>query len=396
MYSNFRGEIVTTKSSYLCNGLPYRAHFLGYDHQNFTAVDDEFGPVVLSIKHYNDKEGEMKGNHVRVILRTTSGTLHRLLPYNDVRETPSPVQLARFLCPDLSVDKFEPIMSPRASDLIVNYDEHVVVNNYKFGLIYQRFGQVTEEALFGNRQHSAAMDKFLDMLGQRIDLSQHRGYKGGLDTVHGQTGQHSVYQVFHKREIMFHVSTLLPFSESDKQQLQRKRHIGNDIVSIVFQEANTPFSPDMVASHFLHAFIVVQPEPALHSEDTLYRVSVTARSDVPYFGPGLPSPPVFRRGPQFREWLLNKLINAETACYKAEKFSKLEQRTRASLLGNMVEELTKKTNEFFGISNENLFRIGTMIGILLLVAIAAWATFRLHKISSYKVGFVSTFNGFIG
>ena len=73
----------------------YRAHFLGYDHQNFTAVDEEFGPVVLSVKHYNDKEGEMKGNHVRVILRTTSGTTHRLLPYNDVKDTPSPIQLAR-------------------------------------------------------------------------------------------------------------------------------------------------------------------------------------------------------------------------------------------------------------------------------------------------------------
>ena len=67
-----------------------------------------------------------------------------------------------------------------------NYDEHVVVNNYKFGLIYQRYGQVTEESLFGNRSHSTAMDQFLDMLGQRIDLSQHNGYKGGLDTVHGQ------------------------------------------------------------------------------------------------------------------------------------------------------------------------------------------------------------------
>ena len=48
-------------------------------------------------------------------------------------------------------------------------------------------------------------------------------------------------QVFHKREVMFHVSTLLPYSESDKQQLQRKRHIGNDIVAVVFQEDNTPF-----------------------------------------------------------------------------------------------------------------------------------------------------------
>ena len=74
----------------------YRAHFLGYDHQNFTAVDEEFGPVVLSVKHYTDKEGEVKGNHVRVILRTTSGTIHRLLPYNGVKDTPSPIQLARY------------------------------------------------------------------------------------------------------------------------------------------------------------------------------------------------------------------------------------------------------------------------------------------------------------
>lgn len=34
--------------------------------------------------------------------------------------------------------------------------------------------------------------------------------------------------------------------------------IGNDIVAIVFQESNTPFTPDMIASHFLHAYIVVQ------------------------------------------------------------------------------------------------------------------------------------------
>ena len=219
------------------------------------------------------------------------------------------------------------------------------MNNFKFGVIYQRVGQTSEEALFGNRGHSVAMDRFLDMLGTRVTLAQHTGYRGGLDTQFGQTGQHSVYTEHMGKEIMYHVATLLPFSETDSQQLQRKRHIGNDIVSIVFQEGNTPFSPDMVTSHFLHSYIVVQPEHSDNSE-TLYRVSVTARGDVPYFGPSLPSPPVFRRGPQFREWLLNKLINAETACYKAEKFSKLEQRTRSSLLSNLVEELTSKTSEF--------------------------------------------------
>jgi len=331
----------------------YRAHFVGYDHQNFTAVDDEYGPVVLSVKHYNDKEGDMKGNHVRVILRTTSGTVHRLLPYSDVRETPSPVQLSKFLCPDLTIDKYEPILSPRASQMVVNYDEHVVVNNYKFGCIYQRFGQVTEEQLFGNRAHSDAMDEFLDMLGLRIDLSKHKGYKGGLDTVHGQTGNYSVYQVFHNREIMFHVSTLLPFSDSDKQQLQRKRHIGNDIVAVVFQESNTPFSPEIIASHFLHAYIVVQPiNPC--SGNTSYRVSVTARSDVPYFGPSLPNPAIFQKGSEFKEFLLTKLINAENACYKAEKFSTLERRTRSCLLSNLTEQLCQLTAEYLNSQVQNV------------------------------------------
>lgn len=86
-----------------------------------------------------------------------------------------------------------------------------------------------------------------------------RRFKGGLDTLYGQTGEESVYEVFREKEVMFHVSTLLPYTENDPQQLQRKRHIGNDIVAIVFQEGNTPFAPDMIASHFLHAYIVVQP-----------------------------------------------------------------------------------------------------------------------------------------
>lgn len=38
---------------------------------------------------------------------------------------------------------------------------------------------------------------------------------------HGQTGSESVYTVFRQREIMFHVSTKLPFTEGDVQQVPR-------------------------------------------------------------------------------------------------------------------------------------------------------------------------------
>lgn len=54
-------------------------------------------------------------------------------------------------------------------------------------------------------------------------------------------------------------------------QLQRKRHIGNDIVAIVFQEENTPFVPDMIASNFLHAYVVVQVVNP-RSDNVLYKV----------------------------------------------------------------------------------------------------------------------------
>jgi len=40
--------------------------------------------------------------------------------------------------------------------------------------------------------------------------------------------------------------------------LQRKRHIGNDIVALVYQEGHTPFISDMIRSHFLHCFIAVR------------------------------------------------------------------------------------------------------------------------------------------
>merc|ERR1719410_867263 len=321
----------------------YRAHFLQSEHFTFCGQDDTEGPVVLSVKYYSG-DGENKTNHIRLVLRLSSGSQHRLVDRESLAQ-PSPISLARLVCPQLTLSSLQPVLCPRTSELLVNYDEHVLVNNFKFGVIYQRVGQTSEEALFGNRVHSPAMDRFLDMVGRRVTLAEHSGYRGGLDTQFGQTGQHSVYTEHQGKEVMFHVATLLPFSETDTQQLQRKRHIGNDIVSVVFQEGETPFSPDMVTSHFLHAYIVVRPEPG--DPDT-YRVTVTARADVPYFGPSLPSPPLFRRGPHFREWLLKKLINAETACYKAEKFSKLEQRTRASLLSNLVEELTSKTHDFLG------------------------------------------------
>uniref|UniRef100_A0A8C4GN82 Rap-GAP domain-containing protein n=1 Tax=Dicentrarchus labrax TaxID=13489 RepID=A0A8C4GN82_DICLA len=326
----------------------YRKHFLGKEHFNYYSVDSALGHLVFSLKY--DVIGDQE--HLRLMLRNKMKTYHDVIPISCLTEFPNVVQMAKLVCEEVNVDRFFPVLYPKASRLIVTFDEHVISNNFKFGVIYQKFGQTSEEELFGNSEESPAFVEFLEFLGEKIELHNFKGFRGGLDVTHGQTGTESVYCNYRNKEVMFHVSTKLPYTEGDTQQLQRKRHIGNDIVAIVFQEENTPFVPDMIASNFLHAYVVVQVVNPC-SDNVLYRVSVTARDDVPFFGPALPNPAVFKKGPAFHEFLFTKLINAEYACYKAEKFAKLEERTRSALLETLYEELHLNSQAMMGIGGED-------------------------------------------
>ncbi|XP_072518663.1 rap1 GTPase-activating protein 2b isoform X2 [Salminus brasiliensis] len=321
----------------------YRKHFLGREHLNFYCTASNHGNLILSLRQEETKDQE----YLHIILRTPSKTIYDRISLTGLTELPSVPQSAKLLCEDIVGLRFSPVLYPRGSQLIVSYDEHEVNNTFKFGVIYQKFGQTSEEELFGNSEETPAFTEFLQVLGDCVELQNFKGFRGGLDVCHGQTGSQSVYTVFREQELMFHVSTKLPYTEGDTQQLQRKRHIGNDIVAAVFQEEATPFVPDMIASNFLHAYILVQVENP-GTENTTYKVSVTARDDVPQFGPPLPNPPVFKKGPEFREFLLTKLINAELACYRSDRFAKLEERTRAALLDNLHNELHRQTQAMLG------------------------------------------------
>ncbi|XP_027524563.1 rap1 GTPase-activating protein 1 isoform X3 [Corapipo altera] len=306
----------------------YRKHFLGKEHFNYYSLDPALGHLVFSLK-YDEQE------HLHLLLRTRARTLHDVVPISCLAEFPNVVQMAKLVCEDVNVDRFYPVLYPKASRLILAFDEHVLSNHFKFGVIYQKLGQTSEEELFGTTEESPAFAEFLDVLGQRVQLRDFKGFRGGLDVTHGQTGSESVYCHFRDKEIMFHVSTKLPYTEGDAQQ-----------------DENTPFVPDMIASNFLHAFVVVQLELG-GTQGTLYKVSVTARDDVPFFGPPLPDPAVFRKGPEFQEFLLTKLINAEYACYRAEKFAKLEERTRAALLETLHEELQARSQAMLGLGPDD-------------------------------------------
>jgi len=85
-----------------------------------------------------------------------------------------PIFSLQLLNEDVTTEKFSPVLCPKASDLILAYDEHVLTNTYKFGVVVQKEGQSTEEELFCNRE-SDPLDTFLPVLGDRIPLVGHDG-----------------------------------------------------------------------------------------------------------------------------------------------------------------------------------------------------------------------------
>ncbi|AWO96431.1 putative rap1 GTPase-activating protein 2-like isoform 2 [Scophthalmus maximus] len=321
----------------------YHEVFCSRYHHSFTAVDPSVGPLVLSVCL------EEEENKLRVILRMKECSLHGVFSLSLFPNIPSAVELTKMLCDRVTVSKFEVVSYLKAPELITTFDEHRVSQNFKFGILYQKEGQFTEEDILGNNDESEEFKEFLSILGETIQLQGFTGFRGGLDVCHGQTGSEAVFTSFRGREIMFHVATKLPFTEGDPQQLQRKRHIGNDIVALVYQEGRTPFLSDVIKSHFLHCFLVVRRiQREEETDGAAYQVSVTARGDVPPFSPVVPDPPVFTDRSHLRGFLLTKLINAEISCYKAERFSRLELRTRSSLLESLQAELSTRSQCMMG------------------------------------------------
>ena len=74
--------------------------------------------------------------------------------------------------------------------------------------------------LIENKESGSPLyEEFLLFLGEKINLLGWQRFAGGLDTKTETTGINSIFSDWNGNEIMYHVSTLLPFSPSDPQQV---------------------------------------------------------------------------------------------------------------------------------------------------------------------------------
>ncbi|XP_073776422.1 signal-induced proliferation-associated 1-like protein 2 isoform X3 [Danio rerio] len=334
----------------------YHKYFYGREHQNYFGVDENLGPVAISVRREKLDDGKDKETaqyNYRITFRTSQLTTLRGAILEDAVSSTARHGTARglplkevleYVVPELNIQCLRlALNSPRVPEQLLKLDEQGLSFQHKVGVLYCKAAQSTEEEMYNNENAGAPLDEFLDLLGQRVRLKGFTKYRAQLDNKTDSTGTHSLYTTYKDYELMFHVSTLLPYTPNNRQQLLRKRHIGNDIVTIVFQEPGAlPFTPKNIRSHFQHVFVIVKVHNPC-TENVCYSVAVSRSKDVPPFGPPIPKGVTFPKSAVFRDFLLAKVINGENAAHKSEKFRAMATRTRQEYLKDLAENFVSTT-----------------------------------------------------
>jgi len=121
------------------------------------------------------------------------------------------------------------------------------------------------------------------------------------------------------------VGPLISYVEADPS---RKRHIGNDVIIIIFQD-NDQQNLDLrsFTSKVNQIYLIVKR--VVVGDETLYRVHILSKSNVGYF------PPIIQEGQSLftkktvRKFLLQKLINGERyGLRNIPSFAQTQQKVR--------------------------------------------------------------------
>ncbi|KAF6127987.1 TSC complex subunit 2 [Phyllostomus discolor] len=177
---------------------------------------------------------------------------------------PSFVFLQLYHSPFFGDESNKPILLPNESfersvqllDQIPSYDTH------KIAVLYVGEGQSNSElAILSNEHGSYRYTEFLTGLGKLIELKDcqpDKVYLGGLD-VCGEDGQFTYCWHDDIMQAVFHIATLMPTKDVDKHRCDKKRHLGNDFVSIVYNDSGEDFKLGTIKGQFNFVHVIVTP-----------------------------------------------------------------------------------------------------------------------------------------
>jgi hypothetical protein len=147
---------------------------------------------------------------------------------------------------------------------IETFDRNATVDGHKVGVIYigeGQMGQACERDILMNNIGSAPYTSFLNDLGTLVRLKGAQFNTGGLDKNDDMDGEFTYMWRDRVIELVFHITTMMPTNpEIDMTYANKKRHIGNDYVNIIFNDSGLPYDFETFPSQFNYVAIVISPE----------------------------------------------------------------------------------------------------------------------------------------
>ena len=179
------------------------------------------------------------------------------------------------------------------------FDRNSTVDGHRIGVIYMGSGQSTESEILANTVGSTEYTAFISELGTLTRLKGSTFNMQGLDREFDSDGEYTYCWRDRATEIIFHITTMMPTNlEADPAGTNKKRHIGNDFVNIVWNESGTPFNFHTFPSQFNYVYIVITPSspspsprpapsylPPHTTKHTYYKVAVLSAPNFPEISP---------------------------------------------------------------------------------------------------------------
>ncbi|KAI4095402.1 MAG: hypothetical protein LQ344_001700 [Seirophora lacunosa] len=231
--------------------------------------------------------------------------------------SPMPIPLQPIVLP-------ENALTQRA---ISTFDRIDTVDGHKAGVIYVDSGQQEEQEILANTTASERFGTFLEGLGTEVQLQGATFNTQGLDRTTDMDGTHTFAWRDRVTEIVYHVPTLMPNDLAvDPRCTNKKRHIGNDFVNIIFNESGLPFRFGTFASAYNFVNIIISPEtvhipastPSSHVEGVdavtrdFFRVQVLWDSSFPESFP--PATPKIVTASTLPGYVRQLVLNASVFC----------------------------------------------------------------------------------
>ncbi|KAI9741906.1 MAG: Tuberous sclerosis 2-like protein [Cirrosporium novae-zelandiae] len=167
---------------------------------------------------------------------------------------------------------------------ISSFDRNNTVDGHKIGVVYVADGQSSETEILGNTTGTAEYEHFVAGLGTMVQLQDATFNTQGLDKDQNMDGEFTFAWRDRVTEIIFHIATMMPTDlEHDPQCINKKRHLGNDFVNIIYNDSNAPFKFDTLPSAFNYVNIVITPSSQIALHDGPKPFVVTSGPLTPFY-----------------------------------------------------------------------------------------------------------------